>query len=210
MPTASAISPALIDEEMRAADLTLSRPTRARRSPRCSAATALASRNEIRKLALYANGQKQIELADVMAVVADASALALDGVIDAAFAGRPADVETEFGKARAGGSSPAAIVSAAIRQVANLHKMKLAVDAGDCDRIRHEARRAAGAFHAREGGRRSAARLVAAASYSRHGAARGSLARHAAQRRAGGSDRAAHPAGNRDECATKRKLTKLF
>ena len=43
----------------------------------------------------------------------------------------PREVETEFGKARAGGSSPAAIISAAIRQVANLHKMKLAVDAGD-------------------------------------------------------------------------------
>ena len=40
-------------------------------------------------------------------------------------------METEFGKARAGGSSPAAIVSAAIRQVANLHKMKLAVEGGD-------------------------------------------------------------------------------
>jgi DNA polymerase-3 subunit delta len=52
-------------------------------------------------------------------------------VIDAAFAGRTAEVETEFGKARAGGSSPAAIISAAIRQVANLHKMKLSVDDGD-------------------------------------------------------------------------------
>jgi len=60
-----------------------------------------------------------------------ASALALDGVIDAAFAGRTADTETEFGKARAGGSSPAAIVSAAIRQVANLHKMRLAIDGGE-------------------------------------------------------------------------------
>ena len=42
-----------------------------------------------------------------MAVVADASALALDGVIDAAFAGKTAEVEIEFAKARAGGSSPA-------------------------------------------------------------------------------------------------------
>jgi DNA polymerase-3 subunit delta len=66
-----------------------------------------------------------------MAVVADASALALDGVIDAAFAGRTTETETEFGKARAGGSSPAAIISAAIRQVANLHKMRLSMDAGD-------------------------------------------------------------------------------
>jgi DNA polymerase-3 subunit delta len=91
----------------------------------------LASRNEIRKLALYAQGQNRVELADVMAVVADASALALDGVIDAAFAGRTADVDGEFFKARAGGSSPAAIISAAIRHVASLHKMKLAVDGGD-------------------------------------------------------------------------------
>lgn len=91
----------------------------------------LASRNEIRKLALYARGNGRIELGDVMAVVADASALALDGVIDAAFAGKTAEVESEFTKARAGGSSPAAIISAAIRQVANLHKMKLAVEGGD-------------------------------------------------------------------------------
>ncbi|MGH6726857.1 MAG: DNA polymerase III subunit delta, partial [Pseudolabrys sp.] len=53
------------------------------------------------------------------------------GVIDAAFAGETRVVDSEFGKARASGSSPAAIVSAAIRQVANLHKMKLAVDGGD-------------------------------------------------------------------------------
>jgi DNA polymerase-3 subunit delta len=91
----------------------------------------MASRNEIRKLALYAQGQGRVELADVMAVVADASALALDGVIDAAFSGNTRDVETEFNKARAGGSSPAAIISAAIRQVSNLHKMKLAIDDGD-------------------------------------------------------------------------------
>ena len=48
----------------------------------------LASRSEIRKLALYAHGKDRVELADVMAVVADASALALDGVLDAAFAGK--------------------------------------------------------------------------------------------------------------------------
>ena len=120
----------LIDEEMRAANLTIAPDAR-------SALTALiggnrlASRNEIRKLALYATGGKTVELADVMAVVSDASEMALDGVIDAAFAGKTGDMDNEFGKARASGSSPAAIVSAAIRQVASLHKMKLAVDAGD-------------------------------------------------------------------------------
>ena len=120
----------LIDAEMRDAGLTIAPDARASLLGLLGG-DRLASRNEIRKLALYARGQGRIELADVVAVVADASALALDGVIDAAFSGRTGEVETEFGKARAGGSSPAAIISAAIRQVANLHKMRLAVDDGD-------------------------------------------------------------------------------
>ncbi len=120
----------LIDEEMRAANLAIAPDARAALLSLLGG-DRLASRNEVRKLVLYAKGKSRVELSDVMEVVADASALALDGVIDAAFAGRPGEVEAEFGKARAGGSSPAAIVSAAIRQVANLHKMRLAVDAGD-------------------------------------------------------------------------------
>ena len=91
----------------------------------------LASRNELRKLTLYARGKERVELADVRAVVSDASEQELDGVLDAAFAGKTNDVETEFSKARAGGSAPSTIVSAAIRQVANLHKMKLAIETGN-------------------------------------------------------------------------------
>jgi DNA polymerase-3 subunit delta len=120
----------LIDDEMRATNLTIAPDARAALMALLGG-DRLASRNEIRKLALYARGQTRVELADIMAVVADASALGFDGVIDAAFAGRTPDVEVEFGKARSSGSSPAAIVSAAIRQVANLHKMKLAVEGGD-------------------------------------------------------------------------------
>ena len=120
----------LIDDEMRASNLSIA-PDAKSALLALVGGDRLASRNEIRKLAMYAKGQQRVELADVMAVVADASALGFDGVIDAAFAGKMPDVETEFGKARQGGSSPAAIISAAIRQVANLHKMKLAVDAGD-------------------------------------------------------------------------------
>lgn len=120
----------LIESEMRDAQLTIAPDARAMLVSLLGG-DRLASRNEIRKLALYARGQGRVELADVMAVVADASALALDGVIDAAFSGNTRDVETEFNKARAGGSSPAAIISAAIRQVSSLHKMKLAIDDGD-------------------------------------------------------------------------------
>jgi DNA polymerase-3 subunit delta len=120
----------LIDDEMRAAKLTLAPDAR-------DALTALlggdrlASRSELRKLALYASGRDKIELADVAAVVANASALGLDRVVDATFAGKTTEMDIEFSKSRGEGSSPAAIVSAAIRQVASLHKMKLAVDGGD-------------------------------------------------------------------------------
>ena len=67
----------------------------------------------------------------MISVVADASQIALDGLIDAVFAGRTAEADNEFAKARASGASPPTIVSAAIRQVANLHKMRLTIDGGD-------------------------------------------------------------------------------
>ena len=120
----------LIDDEMREAKLAIAPDARAALVSLLGG-DRLASRNEIRKLILYAQGKERIELADVMAVVSDASEMALDGVLDAAFAGRTGETETEFAKARAGGSSPAAILSAAIRHVANLHKMRLAIDGGD-------------------------------------------------------------------------------
>jgi len=120
----------LIDGEMREAGLALADDARAELTALLGG-DRLASRNELRKLTLYTQGKERVELADVRAVVSDASEQALDGVLDAAFAGKTAEVESEFGKARAGGSAPSAIVSAAIRQVANLHKMKLAIDGGD-------------------------------------------------------------------------------
>jgi DNA polymerase-3 subunit delta len=129
LDNAQAIS-SLIDEEMRAANLTLAPEARAALTALLGG-DRLASRSELRKLAVFAMGRERVELDDVRAVVADASDQAVDGVIDAAFAGETRDVETEFGKARGSGSSPAAIVSAAIRQVASLHKMKLAVEGGD-------------------------------------------------------------------------------
>lgn len=120
----------LIDDEMRAAGLTIAPDARAALLGLIGG-DRLASRNEVRKLALYAQGKGRVELADVVAVVSDASDMALDDVLDAAFAGRTQNVETEFAKARAGGASPAAIVSAAIRHIANLHKMRLALDGGE-------------------------------------------------------------------------------
>src|SRR5215468_6596228 len=119
----------LIDEEMRDAGLAISPQARDALVPLLGG-DRLASRQEIRKLALFARGKPRVELEDVMAAVADASTLALDGLIDAAFAGRTGELEVQFGKARTAGTAPGAIVSAALRQVAQLHKARLAVEDG--------------------------------------------------------------------------------
>jgi len=119
----------LVDDEMREAGLTIAPDARAMLLPLLGG-DRLASRSELRKLALYARGKERVEIDDVEAVVADASALALDAVVDATFAGRTQDVEVQFAKARTAGTSPGTIMSAAQRHVATLHKARLAVDEG--------------------------------------------------------------------------------
>ena len=119
----------LIDDEMREAGLAISSEARAALVPLLGG-DRLASRHEIRKLALFARDKERVELDDVMAVVADASTLALDGLVDAAFAGRTGELEVQFGKARTAGTAPGTIVSAALRQVAQLHRARLAVEEG--------------------------------------------------------------------------------
>ena len=119
----------LIDDEMREAGLTISPEARATLVPLLGG-DRLASRHEVRKLALFARGKQRVELDDVMAVVADASTLALDGLINSAFAGRTAELEVQLGKVRVAGTAPGTIVSAAQRQVAQLHKARLAVEEG--------------------------------------------------------------------------------
>jgi DNA polymerase-3 subunit delta len=119
----------LIDEELRGDNLTISSDARAALVPLLGG-DRRASRAELRKLALYASGQKQIEIDDVIAVVADASALALDALVDAAFAGRIAEAEKEFSKASVAGTNPTAIVGAALRQIERLHALRLDVESG--------------------------------------------------------------------------------
>ncbi|RIK98065.1 MAG: DNA polymerase III subunit delta [Proteobacteria bacterium] len=119
----------LIETEMREANLRISRDAQATLMALLGG-DRQASRNEIRKLALYAHGKGEVTLDDVLATVSDASDFALDPIVDAAFAGRPADVETAFNKAIAAGTYPGLIVSAALRQAAALHRAALLVETG--------------------------------------------------------------------------------
>jgi DNA polymerase III subunit delta len=119
----------LIDDEMREAGLKLSPDARAMLVPLLGGDRA-ASRSEIAKLALYARGSDQVGIDDVAAVVSDASALALDDIVDLTFAGRPAELETQLAKARTAGSPVGSLFFAAQRQVAQLHKWRTAIEAG--------------------------------------------------------------------------------
>ncbi|MGE0752116.1 MAG: DNA polymerase III subunit delta [Variibacter sp.] len=114
----------LIDMEMAAAGLTIAPEARATLIPLLGG-DRRASRGEVLKLATYAQGKGRVEVDDVMAVIADAAALAVDAVVDAAFAGKPKELETHFARALAGGTSPGTIVFAALQHAANLHKAKL-------------------------------------------------------------------------------------
>jgi DNA polymerase III subunit delta len=120
----------LIDDEMRSAGLTLAPDARAMLVPLLGGDRA-ASRSEVQKLALYAGGEKEVTVEDVAAVVADASALAIDDIVDAAFAGRPAELERELAKARTAGTPAGSIFFAAQRQLSQLHRWRTAIEAGD-------------------------------------------------------------------------------
>jgi DNA polymerase-3 subunit delta len=119
----------LIDDELREAGLSIAPGARAALVPLLGG-DRLASRHELRKLALYARGKTMVELDDVVAVVADASTIAAEGLIDAAFAGRTVELEVQFGKARTAGTAPGSIIATAQRQLAQLHKAKLAIEDG--------------------------------------------------------------------------------
>ncbi len=119
----------LIDDELRQAGLRIAQDARATLVALLGG-DRQASRNELRKLVLFAHGEGEVTLEHVMAVVADASELKLDPIVDGAFAGRPELVETEFAKAMVAGTYPGVIMSAAQRQAAWLHKSALAVADG--------------------------------------------------------------------------------
>lgn len=93
-------------------------------------ADRILSRGEIEKLVLYAQGKRRIEVDDVLAVVGDASELAIDKVLQAAVAGDGGKAVIECDRAVASGESPQAIVIAAQWYFHRLDRMRAGVEAG--------------------------------------------------------------------------------
>ena len=119
----------LIDDELKLSNLRLASDARAVLMGLLGG-DRQASRNELRKLTLYAHGKGEVTLDDVMVVVSDASELKIDPIVDGAFAGNPSMVESEFAKAMVAGTYPGVIISAAQRQAAWLHKSAIAIAEG--------------------------------------------------------------------------------
>ena len=187
----------LIDEELRAANLTI--------SPEAREALVLllggdrrASRAELRKLTLYAHGEERIEIDDVMAVVADASALGLEALVDAAFAGKIVDLEREFAKASVAGTSAVSIVGTALRHVERLHALRLEVE-GRHVGFRRGREPAGDSLPPQAAGRSGAEELDLRPAREGDGDAGRSLARCAAAIGLVGDDRAARADDNREK-----------
>jgi DNA polymerase-3 subunit delta len=94
-------------------------------------ADRLASRSELEKLVMYVGDRKRVEFADILAAIADSSALVLDDVVDAAAAGDADEAMVSFAKTREAGIPASVVIGAAIRHVAALHRMSLRVERGE-------------------------------------------------------------------------------
>lgn len=118
---------AVIDDELRKAGMTM--PLEARQALRRNlGGDRLASRGEIQKLALYAQGQAEITLDDVKAMTGDVSGQSFDDAVDAVLEGRVADFDTAFTRQTQGGGQAFLALAGAMRQFQTMHAMRGAME----------------------------------------------------------------------------------
>jgi DNA polymerase-3 subunit delta len=120
----------LIDITLRDAGLSINREARAFLLANLGG-DRMATRAELAKLVLYAHGQREVTLDDIEAAISDVSGLALDSVIDAAFAGQRGAADTGLQRAMAEGTSPATVIGAALRHGIALLAARTEIDSGN-------------------------------------------------------------------------------
>lgn len=91
----------------------------------------LATRGEIEKLALYAEGKSEIGIDDVAALTGDVSERSLDDAIDAALEGRVRDFDLTFQRHVQGGGASFLLINGMVRQLQALQLMRAALDEGN-------------------------------------------------------------------------------
>ncbi len=118
----------IIEEELQAAKLTITAPAKTYLLSQLGG-DRLASRAEVKKLCLYAHGHHEITEEAVMTIVGDASALAVETVIDAASTGDIAGMEHMFKRLIAQGTAVFQLINAAQRHFQTLHQARTQMDA---------------------------------------------------------------------------------
>lgn len=116
----------LVDDEMAAAGLAIDRDAREVLEAHLGG-DRLATRAELRKLCLYAHGRGRITLADVGAIVGDASALALDELVDAVAGGDLTTADRLLGRVEAAGTHVSVIGTMLIRHFQLLERIRAEV-----------------------------------------------------------------------------------
>jgi DNA polymerase-3 subunit delta len=88
------------------------------------------SRAEVEKLALYALGKPEITVEDIDAISGDASELAVDRVLAAAFAGKAGPALRELERAVTSGESPQTVLIFLGKHIMRLMQLRNAIDGG--------------------------------------------------------------------------------
>lgn len=110
---------ALIDAELSEAGLGITPAGRALLAD-CLGGDRIASRNELRKLALYCLGRKTVDRDDVLAIVGDASATSVDDAVDAVLAGNAEALLHEMKKIATSKTPIFLVLQACMRQFQQL------------------------------------------------------------------------------------------
>lgn len=119
----------VIKAELSAAKLSITPEARQLLISRLGADRAL-SRNEVGKLALFAAGKGTIDVADVEAIVGDASELTVSTIVMAAASGNAAVALSELDRAVEAGESSQGMIVVLQRHIQRLHRLVTALDMG--------------------------------------------------------------------------------
>lgn len=119
----------VVDATLKEANLSIGRDARAALLASLGG-DRLATRGELAKLILYAHGRREITLDDVDAVMSDVSALAMDAVVDAAFAGDGAGLEIGARRLVGEGVQPSLVLGAALRHALALLPLRMEIEGG--------------------------------------------------------------------------------
>lgn len=118
---------ALIDEELGGSGLTIQGDARQRLS-QLLGGDRLASRGELKKLALYCHGAGSITDQDVVDAIGDVAALSVDDAVDAVFAGDPARLGSALERILASKTSVFLVLRGCILQLEQLDTMRSLIE----------------------------------------------------------------------------------